>query len=78
MNREELLKDTISKLEKLPEDKIVLAHEFTEFLYKKYEEYILSEGTRKLSAESKSFDFLKNDENIYTINDIKEKCNEKG
>jgi len=78
MNREELLKDTISKLEKLPEDKIVLAHEFTEFLYKKHEEYILSEGTRKLSAESKSFDFLKNDENIYTINDIKEKYNEKG
>ena len=78
MDREELLKETISKLEKLPEDKIILAHEFTEFLYQKYEESILSEGAQKLSAESKSFDFLTDEENIYTMNDIKVKYDAKG
>jgi len=75
MNREKLLDDTIAKLKMLPEDKVILAHDFTEFLYHKYEEYILREGVENLAVESESFKFLKKDEDIYTVNDIKEKYN---
>jgi len=75
MNREKLLNDAIAKLKMLPEDKVILAHDFTEFLYHKYEEYILREGVQNLVVESESFKFLKNDEDIYTVNDIKGKYN---
>ncbi len=75
MNREKLLDDTIAKLKMLSEDKVILAHDFTEFLYQKYEEYILQEGVKNLAVESESFKFLKKEEDIYTVNDIKEKYN---
>ena len=32
----------------------------------------------KLQSESKAFKFLEEEEDIYTINDVKEKYNEKG
>jgi hypothetical protein len=38
----------------------------------------LKTGIQKLETESGSFQFLEKEEELYTVNDIKEKYNEKG
>ncbi|MBI3599252.1 MAG: hypothetical protein HY097_01225, partial [Nitrospinae bacterium] len=53
--------------------KVAEVADFTEYLYQKYEEYIFNRGIRKLASESKSFEFLKEEEDLYTVNDLKEK-----
>ena len=78
MSRKELLENTIKYLKELPNEKISEVHDFVKYLYQKHEEYILKTGIQKLETESGSFQFLKNEEELYTVNDIKEKYNEKG
>jgi hypothetical protein len=78
MSRKELLENTIKYLKELPNEKISEVHDFVEYLYQKHEEYILKTGIQKLETESGSFQFLEKEEELYTVNDIKEKYNEKG
>jgi len=40
-------------------------------IYNKNEDTILTQGIIRLASESKSFDFLEIEEDIYTIDDIK-------
>jgi hypothetical protein len=42
---------------------------------RRHEEHLLSEGIMKITAESSSFDFLINDEDLYNETDLKEKFN---
>jgi hypothetical protein len=72
MLRQELIQETVNYLEALPDDKIVEIKELVESLYHKYEENILREGVMQLNSQSKSFKFLENEENLYTLDDIKE------
>ncbi len=78
MNREKIIENTVAKLKVLPEYQIILACEFTDFLYQKYEEYILNKVVQELTNKSKSFEFLAKDDNLYTVNDIKGKYNARG
>lgn len=78
MNREKLLENTQKYLNALPDDKITEVYEFVEFLYRKHEEYVLKKGIHKLESHSKSYEFLKDEEDIYTVNDIKERYDEEG
>lgn len=73
MTKEVLINRTVDYLKNLPDEKVAEVADFTEYLYQKYEEYILNRGIRKLVSESKSFEFLKEEEDLYTVNDLKEK-----
>ncbi|MCL5028773.1 MAG: hypothetical protein M1480_07105 [Bacteroidetes bacterium] len=73
MNREVLIDDTLNKLRQLPEVKIKEVNDFAEFLLSKIDDKIVLEGIQKLISDSKSFDFLKDEEDLYTVNDLKEK-----
>lgn len=73
MLRQELIQKTVNYLEALPDDKIVEIKEFVESLYQKYEENILREGVIQLNSQSKSFKFLEDEEDLYTLDDIKER-----
>ena len=73
MNRETLIKQTIKKLNQLPESKIKEVNDFTDFLLSKIDDIILQEGIQKLTSDSKSFEYLKDDEDLYSVNDLKEK-----
>jgi hypothetical protein len=42
-------------------------------LYQKYEDYILNKGIQKLISQSRSFEFLKEEEDLYTLEDLKER-----
>jgi hypothetical protein len=72
MLRQELIQKTVNYLDALPDDKISEITDFVEFLYQKHEENILREGIRQLSGRSGSFKFLEDEEDLYTLADIKE------
>jgi len=73
MMRETLINKTIESLSKLPNDKIREVSDFTEYILKKYDEESLLKGIEKLVSDSNAFQFLKDDEDLYTVNDIIEK-----
>lgn len=72
MDRNILIKETIEKIQKLPDAKVQEINDFAEFLLNKIDEKILIEGIQKLASNSKTFEYLKNDEDLYSVNDLKE------
>ena len=73
MTKQALIKKTIVALEQLPQDKVSEVADYTDFILKKYDEQILQRGLEKLVSNSESFDFLKQEEDLYTDKDLKEK-----
>ncbi len=73
MTKDILIKRTITVLSKLPKGKVEEIADFADFILKQYEEDILQKGIEKLVDRSKSFYFLKDEEDLYTVNDLKEK-----
>jgi len=73
--KEAIIKKTVNALNILPQDKAEEIADFAEFVLKKYEEQVLQKGIEKLQSESNSFNFLNEDEELYTVADIKQKFN---
>jgi hypothetical protein len=73
MNRQELIDSTFDKIRKLPDTKIEEISDFADLLLMKLDDKITNEGLQKLVSDSKTFDFLKDDDNLYSVNDLKEK-----
>jgi hypothetical protein len=73
MERKVLIDIVISKIMLLPDTKIKEVNDFAEFLLSKIDDRITLEGIQKLTSDSKAFDFLKDDESLYSLNDLKEK-----
>lgn len=78
MSKKELIEKTVLTLERLPEEKIVEVSDFADFVLQKNEDNLLLQGIAQLTAQSKSYEFLEDDEELYTLNDIKETYNDKG
>ena len=72
MRRQAIIQHTLNVINKLPDDKAEEISEFADFVMKRYEEHLLNYGIQQLNADSKSFDFLNNEEDIYTEADLKE------
>ena len=72
MDREVLIKDTLKKIHQLPDLRVQEINDFAEFLLYKTDDEILLEGIQKLTSDSKSFEYLNNEESLYSANDIKE------
>lgn len=73
MTREAIIQKTIQALKALPEDKAEEICDFADFMLKKYEELTLQQGIQTLQSRSESFNFLNEDEVLYSPADIKEK-----
>lgn len=73
MDRQLLIDDAVDKIRQLPDTKIQEINDFADFLLSKIDDRIISENIQKLSSESKSFDFLKDEEELYDVNDLKER-----
>ena len=73
MNRETLIKNTVNKINKLPDSEIIEVSYFTDFLICKIEDQILTKGIEGVISKSKSFDFLNEEEDLYTVKDLKER-----
>lgn len=72
MTREKLIEKTLDRISKLPDQKLKEVSDFAEFLLNKMEDRDLVEGIQKLAVESKSFEFLEDEEDLYSTTDLKE------
>ena len=73
MDRQVLINNAISKIRQLPDTKIKELNDFADFLLSKMDDQIIREGIKEMISDSKSYDFLKEEENLYTFNDLKER-----
>jgi len=73
MTREAIIQKTVKTLSKLPAGKVGEVADFADFVLKQHEEHILQNGIEKLVEQSKVFQFLNDEEDLYTEDDIKEK-----
>jgi len=73
MTREIIIQRTLAVLQKLPKEKANEIADFADYIMKKYEEDILQNGIQKLVSESKTFEYLQNEETLYKLSDVKEK-----
>ena len=73
MNRELLLKDALNKINKLPNAKLEEINDFADFLLTRLDDQFINENIKELTSNSTSFDFLKEEEELYDESDIKEK-----
>lgn len=77
MSKEELIQKTVEALQKLSPDKVAEVSDFAEFILQRNEDKQLVEGIARLSVKQKSYDFLDEEEDLYTLNDVKEDYNAK-
>lgn len=75
MTRQAIIERTIRAINQLPEDKAEEISTFAEFVMKQYEELQLSQGIQEMAAGSSAFDFLNDEEDLYTESDLKEVYN---
>ena len=73
MDRKDLIDRVIRKIKLLPDIKIREVNDFADFLLSRIDDKITLEGIQKLAVESKVFEFLKDEEDLYSVNDLKEK-----
>ena len=73
MTREILIKKTIDNLSKLPEQKLKEVSDFAEFLLNRMGNQLVTEGIQKLVTDSETFQFLESEEDLYSVDDLKEK-----
>lgn len=71
MERSSLMHDTIQKLQQLPNTKLEEINDYVNFLLAKIDDNILQEGIQKLSSESEALSFLAEEDDLYTVNDLK-------
>ncbi|HLG36049.1 MAG TPA: hypothetical protein VI757_14300 [Bacteroidia bacterium] len=73
MSRETLIQRTLAALSKLPQERANEIADFADYILKKYDEEVLQKGIQTLVSDSKTFAFLKNEEELYTVSDLKAK-----
>ena len=71
MTRQLIIERTIKAINQLPEDKAEEISDFADFIMKRFEDHSLTEGIKQLASNSQVFDFLKNEEDVYSEADLK-------
>lgn len=73
MTREAIIQKTIEVLSALPDDKIEEVSDFADYILKKYDERSLQQEMQVLVEQSDTFNFLSEEEELYSIKDLKER-----
>ena len=73
MEREVLMKETIHRIEQLPTTRIQEVNNFVEFIIRKADDALITEGLKQLSFLGHTYDFLENEPELYSVNDLKVK-----
>jgi hypothetical protein len=76
MTRKAIIERTVQVINQLPQEKASEISDFADFLIKKYEDQLITENIHKLVTESKSFSFLYDEDELYSLSDLKVKYNE--
>lgn len=75
MTRQAIIEKTIKAINLLPEHKAEEISDFADFVSKRYEEHALSQGIQKMTGDSQTFNFLHEEEDLYSVTDLKEVFN---
>lgn len=75
MTRQAIIERTIKAINRLPEEKALEISDFADFLSKRYEEDKLTQGIQQLASDSDTFNFLAEEEELYSEADLKEVYN---
>ena len=75
MTRQAIIERTIKAINQLPEDKAEEISDFADFVIKKFEDSRITESIQLLASKSQAFDFLNDEEDLYSSKDLKEKYN---
>jgi len=75
MTRQAIIERTIKAINQLPEDKAEEISDFADFVIKKFEDNRITQSIQQLASKSNAFDFLNDEEDLYSSNDLKEKYN---
>ena len=73
MEREVLMEKTIRKIKRLPTTRVREIDDFVEFVMQKNDDALMTEELQQLSSYSHVYDFLKNEPELYSVNDLKVK-----
>ena len=76
MTKQLIIEQTLKVFDKLPEDKVEEISDFADFILKKYEDATLLKNMEKSLSDSNAFSFLKDEEEIYTVADVKKLYND--
>jgi len=76
MTKQAIIERTIQVINLLPPEKAIEISDFADFIVKRYEEQLITENIQKIVTESNSFNFLNEDEELYSLKDLKEKYND--
>lgn len=71
MTRQAIIEKTLKAINQLPESKAEEISDFAEFIIKKYEDQKLTTAIQQMASESKTFEFLESEEELYTVSDLK-------
>ena len=77
MSKQEMIDKTIAALQKLPADKVAEVSDFTDFILQRNIDKQIVEGIQQLSSQTKSYQFLEEEEDLYTLKDVKAPYNGK-
>ena len=72
MTKQLIIQKTVKAINQLPENKAEEISDFADFIARRYEEHLMIEGIQQLTSNSQTFDFLKDEEDLYTEADLKE------
>ena len=75
MIRQAIIERTIKALNQLPEDKAQEIFDFVDFIIKRYEEHQFTEGIQQIISKNEAFNFLNEEEDLYSLSDLKEVYN---
>ena len=78
MTKQIIIERTLKAINQLPDDKAEEISDFADFVIKRYEEQKRTEGIQQLASDSKTFEFLDEEEELYSENDLKEVYNGQG
>ena len=71
MEREVLVKNTIGRIEQLPTKRVQEVNDFVEFIIRRTDDVKITEGLQKLSSVSNANDFLYDEPDLYSVDDLK-------
>mgnify|MGYP000275850685 CR=1 FL=1 len=72
MTKQSIIDHTVKIINQLPEAKAVEISDFADFVINRYEEQSLSEDIQNIISGSQSFDFLREEEEMYSLKDLKQ------
>jgi|AntRauTorckE6833_2_1112554.scaffolds.fasta_scaffold05185_7 lipoprotein NlpI len=72
MSKEQILKKTMDKLQQLDKNTLKEANDFVDFLLTKVSNQGLTKKIQTQAEEGETFAFLKDEEELYSIHDLKE------